>query len=248
VTERHDPRNVMDAIGVYQDAHHKARYRWAVDVLRDVRGPVVDIACGSGYGSHMLAEAGHAVIGIDTSESAVAEAARVHRHASLTFRRGDAEDLSDFADASIAAVVSFETIEHLHRPRTFLAEIHRVLAPGGVLLLSTPNRLLASTMYPVRGKPNNPYHVFEYTLNEFKDDVLAHFPGGLLRGQGFVPSWMAFWPVQVGIKAVASLLRPVGAYRWVDRWYHDPTHVDVQSLESQRLKTASNFLAECRRT
>ncbi len=123
---------------------HIARYAMACQYLpKD--GLVLDAACGLGYGSAILAAANPAVrvVGIDNSEYAVryARACIMTSHANTDFRLGDACDLSDYPDASVGLVVSFETVEHLREPRQFLAEVRRVLKPGGVFVCSVPNNV-----------------------------------------------------------------------------------------------------------
>lgn len=141
---------------------HIARYAMACQYLpKD--GLVLDAACGLGYGSAILAAANPAVrvVGIDNSEYAVryARACIMTSHANTDFRLGDACDLSDYPDASVGLVVSFETVEHLREPRQFLAEVRRVLKPGGVFVCSVPNMWVDES-----GKDPNPwhYHVFDY--------------------------------------------------------------------------------------
>jgi SAM-dependent methyltransferase len=70
-----------------------------------------------------------------------------------------------FPDGLFSLVTSFETIEHLHARKALVAELRRVLAPDGVFILSTPN---ANHTRPVNGKPDNPFHVHEYTPDELK--------------------------------------------------------------------------------
>jgi SAM-dependent methyltransferase len=108
---------------------------------------VVDVGCG--YGSLVLAalDAGaHSVTGVDVSEAALATA-KTHIHdPRVRFLVGDASRLP-LADSSVDAALCFEVIEHVPRgtERTMIAEIRRVLRPGGRLFLSTPNRSLAAT-------------------------------------------------------------------------------------------------------
>jgi SAM-dependent methyltransferase len=92
-------------------------------------------------------------------------------------RVGNAEYIP-LPDASVDAIVSFETIEHLHQPDAFLAECRRLLAPGGTLVISTPNR-------PVYGlhAANNPFHHHEMTEAEFREALAAHFKDLSFFGQ-----------------------------------------------------------------
>jgi SAM-dependent methyltransferase len=245
MTERFVPGGT-DTLSRFEAAHHQARYRWAVEQLEGVGGLVVDIAAGSGYGSHMLArDPERQVVGIDVSDDALANARASYAAPNLRFQTGDAETLREFESQSVSAVVSFETIEHLRHPQHFLAEAARILKPGGVLLISTPNRLLASTLYPLRGRPNNPYHVFEYTRDGFLADLSRDFRVDLMAGQSYVPRWLACWPVQVAIKAFCHALRGFGAYRFVDRHYHDPQQVNVESTAHFPQALPSNFVARC---
>jgi SAM-dependent methyltransferase len=246
MTERYMP-GAQDALSRYVEQHHLARYRWAIRQLVGVQGVILDIACGAGYGSQMLADqGGRTIIGVDTSPEAVGAAAANYGAPNVSFRVGNAEDLSWIESRSVDAVVSFETIEHLHRPRRFLAEARRVLKTDGALLISTPNRLLASTLYPLRRRPNNPFHVFEYTATGFRQDLEHFFSVEQMGGQGYVKTWLAFWPVQVALKAVCHFLRRFGAYRFIDRHYHDPHDVEVVCPASGFPRaTPSILVAKC---
>lgn len=137
---------------------HFVRYELARTL---VSGKVVlDIASGTGYGSHILSKSyANKVVGVDVSKEAVRLASEKFKNDNLDFVVGDAESLS-FEDDSFDLVVSFETIEHLQNPQKFLEEIKRVLKNDGHLLISTPN-------YDV-SKNQNPYHLKEYTKEEFE--------------------------------------------------------------------------------
>ena len=136
---------------------HWHRYAFARRYVAGKR--VLDVACGEGYGSALLAGVASAVTGIDIDAGAVAHARA--RYAALTnvrFEEGSAASLP-LPDASVDVVVSFETIEHLPRadqPR-MLAEIARVLTKDGVLVLSAPNPVEYSTARNYR----NPFHQHE---------------------------------------------------------------------------------------
>src|SRR5687768_2236578 len=94
------------------EREHFERYKHAAPYVRGLR--VLDLACGSGYGSHHLATSGaQSVLGADISSEAV-EFARSHFvRDNLRFEVGDAQNLTIVDDASMDAVISFETIEHL---------------------------------------------------------------------------------------------------------------------------------------
>jgi 2-polyprenyl-3-methyl-5-hydroxy-6-metoxy-1,4-benzoquinol methylase len=155
---------------------HLARYNFAA---RFVTGKnVLDVACGSGYGAAILKNAGAmAVTGVDISDEAVAYA-RVHHAADgIEFVVGDAERLSPSGPFDV--VVSFETIEHIAHPKAFLAESTRLLAPGGVLIVSTPVRLKGT----LADRPANPHHVREWSLPEFQALLCEHYRHVDIHGQ-----------------------------------------------------------------
>ena len=145
-------------------SEHVNRYLAALDVVRDKR--VLDIASGSGYGSQLLAGSASSVVGVDVSPGAVAYASTEHGGSNLEFRVGDAENIP-VDDASIDVVVTFETIEHVADYERFVAEIDRVLAPGGVALISTPNDLEF-----IEG---NHFHLHEFVYDELMELVGRHF-------------------------------------------------------------------------
>ena len=147
-------------------ARHHAAYRFAESHARP--GLAIDLGCGTGYGTAELAAAGWRVVGMDR----VAPAAR-SRGSSARFVRGDLERLP-FAARSFDTVTSFQVIEHLADPRAYLEEIARVLAPDGVLLLSTPNLR--------QSDGENPYHLHEYATAELEAVLAAHFASVEMRG------------------------------------------------------------------
>lgn len=109
--------------------------------IADLPGPLIDTSCGSG---HMLAryheryESGRALVGIDLAPAMV-EIAGAKLGAAAEVLSGDMRKLGDLESASAAAVVSFYAIHHLEpdEVRVALREWHRVLGPGGQLLLAT---------------------------------------------------------------------------------------------------------------
>src|SRR3954454_22055662 len=137
-------------------AEHLARYRLAARLAQGRR--VLDAACGEGYGSVLLDEAGaKEVVGVDLDPATVAHAREVHGIACVEAYVADLP----FDDGSFDLVVSFETIEHTEEPERALDEFARVLTAAGLLIISTPN----AHEY----LDENPYHVREYTSSEFID-------------------------------------------------------------------------------
>jgi SAM-dependent methyltransferase len=156
-------------------AEHLARYRLAAQLADGRR--VLDAACGEGYGTAILAQGGaSAAVGVDIDEATVAHAAQRH---GLDFRAGDVGALP-FEDGSFDLVVSFETIEHVPEPERALDEFARVLAPDGLLVISTPNKL--------RYLVENEFHVREFTHHEFAALLRGRFPSVRLVYQS---NWLA---------------------------------------------------------
>jgi ubiquinone/menaquinone biosynthesis C-methylase UbiE len=155
---------------------HLHRYLMARDLAS---GKVVlDIACGEGYGSAMLAAVASHVIGVDISEQAIEHARRKYTHKNLEFREGRA-DAIPLAQNSVDLVVSFETIEHHDKHTQMIAEIHRVLRPGGLLLISSPDKREYSD---VPGY-SNPFHIKELYLEELKTLLALQFQNVAILGQ-----------------------------------------------------------------
>jgi len=153
---------------------HVARYALAAGAAKDKR--VLDLGCGTGYGAHLLAEQGAAsVVGIDNSAEAIAYAAEHYPHKNISFQVGEATQTGLPAD-EFDLVVCFELIEHLEKQTELVTEIARLLAPGGVAFISTPD---ADRPYA----KDNPFHVRELKRDEFTALLNEHFPQVRLLGQ-----------------------------------------------------------------
>jgi len=214
------------------EREHFERYKHAAPHVRGLN--VLDLASGSGYGSHHLATAGAlSVRGIDISPEAVEFARSNYSADNLRFDVGDAQNVQAVDEASVDAVVSFETIEHLPDVSAYLAEVHRVLKPGGTFIVSTPDRHF-STLYPITGRPNNKYHVREFSRREIYDLLSRQFHIKEWFGQSFVSRPLVFWPVQVAVKGACYAARHFGAYRLVSRWYRYESDLEVRPAPNTR--------------
>lgn len=121
---------------------------------------VLDIAAGKGFGGHMLARAGCRVVCADIDAAKLDEGRALFAHPALTFSHQDVLNM-DFADGSFDAVVSMETVEHMADVDRYFAELRRVLRPGGLLILSTPQNGIGHI-------PLTPSHEVEYDLDQFR--------------------------------------------------------------------------------
>jgi ubiquinone/menaquinone biosynthesis C-methylase UbiE len=129
--------NVEDLFDKQRRQFHLARYEFAVPFVEDQE--VLDLASGTGYGGALLAQSARSVVGIDIDADAVAYAHDVYGSDNCRFRTGNGEAI-ELDDETIDVVTSFETIEHVPSDQKLLAEFHRVLRPGGLLIISTPNQ------------------------------------------------------------------------------------------------------------
>jgi glycosyltransferase involved in cell wall biosynthesis/SAM-dependent methyltransferase len=154
---------------------------------------VLDVACGEGYGSRLLAETAARVLGVDTDPEAVGEAASRYPRPNLEFRTGTVERLPLEGEHLLDLVVSFETIEHVwaDQQRAFLGEVRRVLRPGGAFLVSTPNKLF----YEPGGDPagKNPFHRTEFFYDEYLGLLKQFFAHVHVLGQKVYPA-SYLWP------------------------------------------------------
>jgi SAM-dependent methyltransferase len=137
---------------------HYERYAFAATHVQP--GRVLDIACGTGYGSYMVATTNNAaseITAVDISADAIAYARQRYAHEKITFVEQDA-----FAFSSVTlfnTIISLETIEHLPEPQRFAKKLFDLLLPGGVLIISAP--VTPST-------DANPFHVNDFSFSSFR--------------------------------------------------------------------------------
>ena len=158
---------------------HLHRYAMARELAAEK--VVLDISCGEGYGSALLAQVARRVIGIDISRCAVEHAARKYSRDNLEFRIGSCDEIP-LADNSVNLVVSFETIEHHDQHESMMAEIKRVLRPDGVIIISSPEKY----EYSVAPNYSNPFHIKELYRHEFERLMAANFKHVAIFGQRVV--------------------------------------------------------------
>jgi len=151
-------------------ARHEAAYRWAAG---EVAGrSVLDAGCGEGYGSASLAEHAARVVGLDREEAVRVARAR-YRRDNLEYRVADLTRLEELGER-FERVVSFQVIEHLEDPVGYLRGLRAVTAPGGRILVTTPNRLMSVS--------ENPYHLREWTAAELLELARPVLPSARMLG------------------------------------------------------------------
>jgi SAM-dependent methyltransferase len=160
-------------------APHLARYFFAAELAKGRR--VLDAGTGGGYGPRVLMAGGAvAVQAVDCDEAAIRLAERDFGGPGIEFLVDDCQRLDRVAPP-FDLVCSFENIEHLEHPERFPAAAARVLAPGGMLVVSTPDE--AASPPRVNGRPRNPYHLHEWHREEFAALLRPHFEEVEIRAQ-----------------------------------------------------------------
>jgi SAM-dependent methyltransferase len=150
---------------------HIARYAFAARLSRGRR--VLDLGCGTGYGSLELAPTALSVTGLDVAPDAI-EYARTHfSRRNLRWIQSSCTTLP-FRDASFDLVIAYEVIEHLTDWELLIEEARRVLAPGGQFIVSTPNKSYYAESRKLSGP--NPFHEHEFEFEEFRDALAITFP------------------------------------------------------------------------
>lgn len=158
--------------GELVEAEHLARYHWASTFCEGRR--VLDAGCGVGYGARMLKQAGASeVLAVDISEATI-EVASNDVPEGVVCEVADLRALS-LPDDSFDLIVCFEVIEHVEEQDRVLDELARVLRPGGLLLISSPNR--------GHYVPGNPHHHHEYVPSELRAALESRFGAARLLVQ-----------------------------------------------------------------
>lgn len=189
-----------------QGIHHVGRYQWASSFVASLGAKrIIDVACGSGYGSKMLADAApdSEVSGIDYDNRAV-EYARDHYSApNLSYHVGDLTTWTTGEESigPVDAVVSFDTIEHLLHREIALLRICDNLTDRGALIFSTPcgHRI-------TRLNPGWEHHKIEYSHHDLRALLKRFFKRIIEPGQPEFPN-QAFWDGVINRDRVRYLLR-----------------------------------------
>jgi SAM-dependent methyltransferase len=219
----------------YWYRRHLVVYEWIAARVGDRR--VVDMACGEGYGSDVLAASAASVVGVDANPDAHEHARLRYVRPNLRFERDLVESFAEPCDA----VVFLQTIEHVQDPGAILEHFKSMLAPGGVAYVSTPNLLTLAP--PGAEKSDNPWHVHEYRAAEFRDLCEAHFERvdllGLFHARKLRAHELA---LGVGWDRVHKALRLTKPF--YDRFTPSISSSDFR-LGEEKLDEALDFLAVC---
>lgn len=144
---------------------HLARYQFSMEYMK---GRVLDLGCGVGYGTHMIAKAKKKqiteAIGIDIDEKTIDYARKNYQHPLVSYQREVASNIELPSKlGNFDTIISFEALEHVKEEGIFMSNIYEMLNPGGTLVISTP-------FGEGRGiKVPSPFHVHQLTVEEFKE-------------------------------------------------------------------------------
>ncbi len=156
---------------------HLHRYRFAKEFVKDKK--VLDLACGEGYGSYMLAEVANEVIGVDISESTIKHASIKYLTDNLKFIKGSMTEVTIEGEKVFDVIICFEALEHIEEHDKVMAEIKRMLKNDGIFIVSTPNK----HFYLDLTNCKNPWHKKELYLDEFEVLLKSAFNNVIIYGQ-----------------------------------------------------------------
>jgi SAM-dependent methyltransferase len=147
----------------YWFQRHLVVYEWIAQRVAGHR--VIDMACGEGYGTAVLARTATHVTGVDANPEAFAHADAKYGGPKITIVRDLIEQYRP--QQKVDAIVFLQTIEHVQDPAAVLRHFAALLNPGGLIFVSTPNLLTLAP--PGAEKSDNPWHVKEYRPHEFRE-------------------------------------------------------------------------------
>ncbi len=185
--ERYLPWLEEASIG-YEHVH---RYAYATQFVQNKR--VLDLACGEGYGSYLLAKTAKSVVGIDIDNNTIKHARNKYIKQNLEFRVGSITEVPIGGESLFDVAVCFEALEHIEDHQKLLSEVKRLLTPEGVFIVSTPNK----TVYSDEPQFNNPFHVHELYFDEFRELLEKYFKNVKFLGQRIYCN-SNIWPVFAG--------------------------------------------------
>lgn len=198
--ERVSERDVSDN---YVFRRSLLAYRRAAEL---VSGDILEIGTGAGYGIPLLAPRVKSLLTVDKYMPPL----DLVPYDNVEFRQMAASSLGSLASESFDCVVTFQVIEHIRNDAAFVREIERLLKPGGLLILSTPNRLMSLT--------RNPWHVREYTAGELKSLLGSFFAWVEMEGVFGNDRVMEYY--EKNRRAVERITRfdPLGLQYRLPRW------------------------------
>ena len=151
---------------------HQRLFKAYVVAKKFVIGDVLEVGCGEGRGVSLLMDKARTFTAVDKIEPVIQKLQK--QYPSGTFKSMNIPPLGGLADNAYDVVFTFQVIEHIQDDILFLKELHRVLKPGGTLLVTTPNKKMSLS--------RNPWHVREYFPAELLKIASNIFPFAEMKG------------------------------------------------------------------
>jgi len=163
--------------GAQINYEHLHRYAFAAQFVKGKK--VLDLACGEGYGSYILAQEADCVIGVEIDERAINHAQSKYLQEGLHFIKGSITEIPVEGEQEFDVIVCFEAIEHIKDHDNLLSEVKRLIKDNGVFIVSTPNKATHTDEHGF----NNPFHVKELYFIEFEHLLHQYFKNVRFFGQ-----------------------------------------------------------------
>lgn len=209
-------------------------HRYAIALPLVAGKDVLDIACGEGYGTALLAGKGGNVTGIDIAADVIEEAAKKYKGPGIQFITGLITGIPAAAN-SFDLITCFETLEHISEHETALTELKRVLRPGGMLIISSPDK----ANYSDKRSYHNPFHKKELYAGEFKALIRKIFPFVNFYTQGSFSGSFIFQEDKTGLTNIST-----GDYKTIkEHFIPEPMyHIAFASEKEIEVKASGVFL------
>jgi SAM-dependent methyltransferase len=188
--------------------HHLARYAWASTILPQ-QGRLLDIACGAGYGTHMLAleNPNLQVTGVDYDPRAIEHAKSNYSASNLTFNVGNLIEWN-YLDGRVLGefdvIISFDTIEHLLHREIALINLAENLSSEGILLFSTPSGHASPLLNPAWE-----HHKIEYSANLLLNLMSRFFGTVRYPDNGTLPNQEYWIGLNSGRNIYLNMMNPI---------------------------------------
>jgi len=175
--------------------HHKFTYD--VTSKHIVNKDVLDVGCGTGYGVSILANHARTVTGIDYHLPALKYCKNIYSASNIVYSGMEVLSLA-FKDDSFDIATSFQVIEHISDVHKFLRELKRVVKPGGLIFISTPN-----VADKAKNGSNNRFHVNEMNYFDLNELLSTEFNSFEIEGQNYSSRGL-----------VKTMVRKLPLYSW----------------------------------
>ena len=228
--ERVSHDDVATSYILYQ---HLAVYEYAQQFVKD--RVVMDLGCGEGYGTALLAKTAKKAVGVDYSSQAIAKARQNYKYDNIEFICSRVDRLK-IESETFDVITAFQLIEHLSSPGIFLSEVQRLLKHQGLFFLSTPNKKASIIRHP--------YHFREYDQDELRVLLKNHFAKVSVFGLQYSPKVAAIREKRRKASEALLLLDPLRLHMLLPRFIRQKVFDLVASIMNRTLYVKNADLAE----